>query len=187
MSPGRIMSADVPHAQLVARTQKSARPGRSITIPTRTPRRCNLMRPRWPQRMGCPVGTRPDRVHAHTQPSRASGNTLSPSALRAVIKDDRGHQGPRSKRRSFRRRYERQPGFPQAATWHGAQAPNPTVHSMPVSSLAASDIMDWFHGGSKTRSTSASSTVGISSSLVRTSSTRMSPMPQPGAVSVIFT
>ncbi|KAG0907623.1 hypothetical protein G6F40_018101 [Rhizopus arrhizus] len=58
---------------------------------------------------------------------------------------------------------------------------------MPVSSRAASDIMCWFHGGSNTSSTSASATVGIISSLLRTSSTRMSPMPQAGAVRVIFT
>src|SRR6478752_4733909 len=42
-----------------------------------------------------------------------------------------------------------------------------------------------FRGGSNTSSTSASVTVGIISSLLRTSSTRMSPMPHAGAVSVI--
>ena len=46
-------------------------------------------------------------------------------------------------------------------------------------------VMVWFHGGSKTRSTSATAIVGMSSTLARTSSTSMSPMPHPGAVSVI--
>ncbi len=68
-----------------------------------------------------------------------------------------------------------------------AGLPATTVQSMPVSSFAASDIIEWLHGGSNTRSTSASATVGIISSLVRASSTRMSPMPQPGAVRVSFT
>lgn len=58
---------------------------------------------------------------------------------------------------------------------------------MPVSSLASSDIMSCVHGGSNTRSTSASTRVGIISNLVRASSTRMSPMPQPGAVKVSLT
>ena len=52
---------------------------------------------------------------------------------------------------------------------------------------AASDIIALFHGGSNTSSTSASAMVGTRSTLVRTSSTRMSPMPQPGAVRVILT
>ena len=62
-----------------------------------------------------------------------------------------------------------------------------TAQSMPVSSLAASDIIECVHGGSNTRSTSASTMVGIISSLVRASSTRISPMPQPGAVRVSLT
>ncbi len=67
-----------------------------------------------------------------------------------------------------------------------ATVPARHVYIMPVSRRAASDIMCRFHGGSNTRSTSASATVGIISSLLRTSSTRISPMPQPGAVSVIL-
>src|SRR5690606_6584494 len=67
-----------------------------------------------------------------------------------------------------------------AGDHHGGQ-------NMPVSSRAASDIMCWFHGGSNTSSTSASAMVGISSSASRTSATRMSPMPQPGAVRVMRT
>src|SRR6185437_5806806 len=61
------------------------------------------------------------------------------------------------------------------------------IHIMPVCNFASSDIMDWFQGGSNTRSICASLIVGIISSLVRASSTRMSPMPQPGAVSVSLT
>ena len=58
---------------------------------------------------------------------------------------------------------------------------------IPVCRRAASDIIDWFHGGSKTSSTSTLRIVGISFSLSRTSATSTSPMPQPGAVSVILT
>src|SRR5690606_35445765 len=61
------------------------------------------------------------------------------------------------------------------------------LQNIPVSSRAASDIMLAFHGGSNTSSTSASATVGIISIRLRASSTRISPMPQPGAVRVIFT
>src|SRR5579863_3382806 len=62
---------------------------------------------------------------------------------------------------------------------------DPAAQNIPVCRRAASDIMDWLHGGSKVRLTRASRTVGIRVSLSRTSSTRMSPMPQPGAVRVI--
>src|SRR5215472_3268961 len=62
---------------------------------------------------------------------------------------------------------------------------DPFAQNMPVWSRAASDIIDWFQGGSKVSDTCASRTVGIRCSLSRTSSTSISPMPQPGAVSVI--
>src|ERR1017187_2461802 len=42
-----------------------------------------------------------------------------------------------------------------------APKPSSLNYNMPVSSRAASDIIVWFHGGSKTRATSASATVGI--------------------------
>ena len=42
-------------------------------------------------------------------------------------------------------------------------------HIMPVCKRAASDIIDWFHGGSKTSSTSALATVGMISSFSRRS------------------
>ena len=45
--------------------------------------------------------------------------------------------------------------------------------------------MVWFQGGSKVSVTRASRTVGIRWILSRTSSTRISPIPQPGAVRVI--
>src|SRR5690606_40826591 len=70
-------------------------------------------------------------------------------------------------------------GMPRSAPRH--------AQNIPVSSRAASDIMWRFQGGSNTSSTSASATVGISSSASRTSATRMSPMPQPGAVRVMRT
>ena len=47
--------------------------------------------------------------------------------------------------------------------------------------------MLWFQGGSKVSDTRASRTVGIRWILSRTSSTRISPMPHPGAVRVIVT
>ena len=59
------------------------------------------------------------------------------------------------------------------------------VYSIPNSSFAVSDIISRFHGGSNTSSTSVLATVGISETFARTSSTKISPMPQPGAVSVI--
>src|ERR1700683_3394404 len=59
-------------------------------------------------------------------------------------------------------------------------------HIIPVCSRASSDIMLWFHGGSKTSSTLARVTVGTICTFSRTSCTRTSPMPQPGAVSVIL-
>ena len=46
--------------------------------------------------------------------------------------------------------------------------------------------MLWFHGGSNTSSTSARLIVGMTSTLSFTSCTSTSPMPQPGAVSVIL-
>jgi len=57
---------------------------------------------------------------------------------------------------------------------------------MPVCKRASSDIMVWFHGGSNTNSTFARATVGTICTLSRTSWTRTSPIPQPGAVKVIF-
>ena len=76
---------------------------------------------------------------------------------------------------------------PEKRTEYLSHVPPPAVpgYSMPVSRRAASDIMLWFHGGSNTSSTSASTTVGTRSTLVRTSSTNTSPIPHPGAVSVI--
>ena len=58
---------------------------------------------------------------------------------------------------------------------------------MPSCSFAASDIMERSHTGSKTTSTSACFTPGSDSSFVFTSLASTGPMPQPGAVSVIFT
>src|SRR3546814_3844254 len=44
---------------------------------------------------------------------------------------------------------------------------------MPVASFAASDIIVWFHGGSNTNSTSVSAIVGIYSTLLLMSATRI--------------
>src|SRR5688572_17847782 len=52
---------------------------------------------------------------------------------------------------------------------------------------AASLIMLWCQGGSQTTSTFASSTPSIINNLFCTSCASTGPMPQPGAVSVIFT
>src|SRR5438445_3192237 len=60
-------------------------------------------------------------------------------------------------------------------------------HIMPSCSFAASDIMLRSHTGSKTTSTSALFTPGIDSILDFTSWASTGPIPQPGAVSVIFT
>src|SRR5690606_15488822 len=61
------------------------------------------------------------------------------------------------------------------------------VYIMPVCSLASSDIMLWFQGGSNTNSTATSATVGMMAIFSLASCTRMSPMPQPGAVNVMST
>src|ERR1700690_219092 len=60
------------------------------------------------------------------------------------------------------------------------------VHIIPVCRRASSDIMVWFHGGSKTNSTSARGTVGTICTFSLTSCSRISPMPHPGAVRVIL-
>lgn len=60
-------------------------------------------------------------------------------------------------------------------------------HINPSCSFAASVIMPWFHGGSQTSSTLASSIGSSEMSLFCTSCASTGPMPQPGAVSVIFT
>src|SRR6266850_3573138 len=60
-------------------------------------------------------------------------------------------------------------------------------HNNPSCSLAASVIMPWFQGGSHTNSTATSSTASSPSNLLCTSCASTGPMPQPGAVSVIFT
>jgi len=57
----------------------------------------------------------------------------------------------------------------------------------PRASAAASDIIERSQGGSNTTSTVASPTSGRASSLSQASSAMASPMPQPGAVSVMVT
>src|SRR5690606_19584769 len=75
--------------------------------------------------------------------------------------------------RTSRRTASRRSTRGAAACRAGARCRLP-AYSIPVSRRAASDIMLWFHGGSNTSSTSASAIVGIISSLLRTSSTRIS-------------
>ena len=58
---------------------------------------------------------------------------------------------------------------------------------IPRSNFAASLNMSRFHGGSQTRWTCASFTSGNASNLFSTSCCKTGPMPQPGAVKVIFT
>src|SRR5260370_12875416 len=70
------------------------------------------------------------------------------------------------------------------ACWRDARA---LFYIKPSCSLAASVIMPWFHCGSQTSSTLASSTGSRERSLFCTSCVRTGPMPQPGAVNVIFT
>lgn len=60
-------------------------------------------------------------------------------------------------------------------------------YTKPSRIFPSSEIMDWFHGGSHTRRTSAELTPGTSTILLRASSAMAGPMPQPGAVSVINT
>ena len=61
------------------------------------------------------------------------------------------------------------------------------AQSSPSCNLAASVIMPWFQGGSQTSSTLASSIGSMEMSLFCTSWASTGPMPQPGAVRVIFT
>lgn len=63
----------------------------------------------------------------------------------------------------------------------------PDGSQRPRASAAASDILERSQGGSNTMSTVASPTSGRASSLSHTSSAIDSPMPQPGAVSVMRT
>src|SRR5215469_9107763 len=66
--------------------------------------------------------------------------------------------------------------------WRGSKG-----YISPNWSFAASVIMLWFQGGSQTSSTFASSMGSSASSLFCTSCASTGPMPQPGAVRVIFT
>src|SRR5438128_11792590 len=61
------------------------------------------------------------------------------------------------------------------------------LYTNPNCSFAASVIIPWFHGGSQTNSTFASSISSTDSSLFCTSCASRGPIPQPGAVTVIFT
>src|SRR5579859_4193856 len=61
------------------------------------------------------------------------------------------------------------------------------IYISPNCSFAASVIMPWFQGGSQTSSTLASSIGSSESNLFCTSCASTGPMPQPGAVKVIFT
>src|SRR5439155_24886851 len=67
-----------------------------------------------------------------------------------------------------------------------AETPDP-LYINPNCNFAASVIIPWFHGGSQTNSTFASSISSTDSSLFCTSCASTGPMPQPGAVNVIFT
>jgi len=69
----------------------------------------------------------------------------------------------------------------------GIEPPHVGTYMRPSCSRAASVIMPWFHGGSQTSSTFTSSMPSRQRSLFCTSCTSTGPMPQPGAVSVIFT
>src|SRR5688500_15960479 len=60
-------------------------------------------------------------------------------------------------------------------------------YTIPSFIRPASLIMFWFHGGSQTSWTSASSTPSIVRILLCASCAIAGPIPQPGAVSVIFT
>src|SRR5436190_3990969 len=80
--------------------------------------------------------------------------------------------------------------------WHPHHSITPTLHYSTTPSpryispncrRAASVIMPWFHGGSQTNSTFASSISSTANSLFCTSCASTGPIPQPGAVNVIFT
>src|SRR6266513_529879 len=62
-----------------------------------------------------------------------------------------------------------------------------TFQIMPSFIRPVSLIMFWFHGGSQTSCTSASSTPSMDKILLCASCAIAGPIPQPGAVSVIFT
>ena len=66
-------------------------------------------------------------------------------------------------------------------------AKNRTGQISPSFIFPASEIIAWFHAGSHTSSTAASPTPGTLSIFARASAAIVGPMPQPGAVSVIFT
>src|SRR5438477_9776711 len=68
--------------------------------------------------------------------------------------------------------------------WQAASATDQTIPSF---IRPASLIMFWFHGGSQTSCTSASSTPSILRILLCASCAMAGPIPQPGAVNVIFT
>src|SRR6185437_7328182 len=61
------------------------------------------------------------------------------------------------------------------------------IYISPSCNFAASLSMLWFQGGSQTSSTETSSTDSRLSNLFCTSCCNTGPMPQPGAVKVIFT
>src|SRR5437763_715491 len=63
----------------------------------------------------------------------------------------------------------------------------PRGYISPSFIFPASLIIAWFHGGSHTSSTSASLTPGTLSTFDFASAAMVGPMPQPGAVRVIFT
>src|ERR1035438_6631085 len=62
-----------------------------------------------------------------------------------------------------------------------------SIYINPSCNFAASVNMLWFQGGSQTSSTDTSSTASRPSNLFCTSCCNTGPMPQPGAVKVIFT